>query len=46
MITPGDIKGILATIATPFKEKKDLAVGGLKILTRYLLSGGVDGIMA
>ena len=46
MITPKDVKGIIAAIATPFKENEDLDIDGLKRLTQYLIDGGVDGIMA
>jgi 4-hydroxy-tetrahydrodipicolinate synthase len=46
MITAKDVKGIIAAVATPFKENEDLDPEGLKILTRYLIEGGVDGIMA
>ena len=42
MVSSADIKGI---IATPFKENEDLDIEGLKKLSRYLIDGGVDGIM-
>ena len=46
MITSKDIKGIIAAIATPFKSNEELDIEGLRTLTRYLIDGGVDGIMA
>ncbi len=46
MTTSADVKGVIAAIATPFKENEDLDLDGLKKLTRYLIDGGVDGIMA
>ena len=46
MITSKDIKGVIAAIATPFRDNEDLDIDGLKKLTRYLIDGGVDGIMA
>lgn len=46
MLTSRDIQGVIAAIATPFKENEDLDLEGLKTLTRYLLDGEVDGIMA
>jgi len=46
MLTSQDIQGVIAAIATPFKDNEDLDLAGLKVLTRYLLDGGVDGVMA
>ncbi|MEW6672205.1 MAG: dihydrodipicolinate synthase family protein [Thermodesulfobacteriota bacterium] len=46
MITAKDVTGIIAAIATPFKENEDLDPEGLKTLTRHLIERGVDGIMA
>ena len=46
MLISQDIQGVFAAIATPFKDNEDLDLEGLKTLTRYLLDGGVDGVMA
>lgn len=46
MISSKDVKGVIAAIATPFQENEDLDIEGLKTLTRYLVDGGVDGMMA
>ncbi|MBW1696325.1 MAG: dihydrodipicolinate synthase family protein [Deltaproteobacteria bacterium] len=46
MITSKDIKGVIAAIATPFKDNEDLDLQGLGKLTRHLIDCGVDGIMA
>ena len=46
MITSTDVKGVIAAIATPFKENEDLDLDGLRKRTRVLIDGGVDGIMA
>jgi 4-hydroxy-tetrahydrodipicolinate synthase len=46
MTKGADLSGVIAAIATPFKANEDLDLDGLKILTRYLLDGGVDGIMS
>lgn len=46
MLRSKDIHGVIAAIATPFQDNEDLDLEGLKTLTRYLLDGGVDGIMA
>lgn len=45
MITSKDIHGVIAAIATPFKDNEDLDLDGLITLTKYLLDGAVDGIM-
>jgi len=46
MLISRDIQGVVAATATPFKDNEDLDLEGLKTLTRYLLDGGVDGVMA
>jgi 4-hydroxy-tetrahydrodipicolinate synthase len=46
MISSADVKGVIAAIATPFKDNEDLDLEGLKELTRHLIDSGVDGIMA
>ncbi|MBW2148787.1 MAG: 4-hydroxy-tetrahydrodipicolinate synthase [Deltaproteobacteria bacterium] len=46
MIKGKDVKGIIPAIATPFMDNEDVDYSGLKTLTRYLLDGGVDAIMA
>ncbi len=40
-----DLKGVIAAIATPFDEKGNLDVEGLKKLTQYVADGGVHAIM-
>jgi 4-hydroxy-tetrahydrodipicolinate synthase len=40
-----ELKGVIAAIATPFDEKGELDVEGLKKLTQYVVDGGVHGIM-
>ena len=40
-----DLKGVIAAIATPFNGKERVDVAGLRRLTRYVVEGGVDGIM-
>lgn len=45
MITPKDVKGIIAAIVTPFGDNEDVDYEGLKTLTRYLVDGRVDAIM-
>jgi 4-hydroxy-tetrahydrodipicolinate synthase len=46
MIGPADIGGVIAAIATPFKDNEDLDSKGLAELARHLIAGGVHGIMA
>lgn len=46
MITSEDVEGIIAAIITPFKTNEDVDYEGLKTITRYLVDGGVDAIMA
>ncbi|OGP93773.1 MAG: 4-hydroxy-tetrahydrodipicolinate synthase [Deltaproteobacteria bacterium RBG_16_48_10] len=45
MISGKDIKGIIAAIVTPFSENEEVDYSGLRVITEYLLDGGVDGIM-
>jgi 4-hydroxy-tetrahydrodipicolinate synthase len=40
-----DLKGVIAAIATPFNEQGKIDVSGLRRLTRYVVEGGVHGIM-
>ncbi len=40
-----EIKGVIAAVATPFKARGELDVQGLRKLTRYVVEGGVHGIM-
>ncbi|MGA2465058.1 MAG: 4-hydroxy-tetrahydrodipicolinate synthase [Thermodesulfobacteriota bacterium] len=40
-----DLKGVIAAIATPFNGKEKVDVAGLKKLTKYVVEGGVQGIM-
>ncbi len=40
-----DLRGVIAAIATPFDEHEKVDVSGLKRLTKYVLEGGVHGIM-
>ena len=40
-----DLKGVIAAIATPFNERGNVDAAGLKKLTKYVLEGGVHGIM-
>ena len=45
MIKGKDIKGIIAAIVTPFTQDEEVNYSGLKMITEYLLDGGVDAIM-
>lgn len=45
MISSKDVKGIIAAIVTPFSENEEVDYSGLRVITEYLLDGGVDGIM-
>ena len=40
-----DLKGVIAAIATPFNGKEMVDVAGLKRLTKFVVDGGIDGIM-
>ena len=40
-----DLKGVIAAIATPFNEQGQVDVKGLRRLTKYVLDGGIHGIM-
>lgn len=46
MINGSDLKGIIAAIATPFGPDEEVDYAGLKVITNYLLDGGVDAIMS
>jgi len=45
MIESKDIKGIIASIVTPFSENEEVNYFGLKTITEYLLVGGIDAIL-
>jgi 4-hydroxy-tetrahydrodipicolinate synthase len=40
-----DLKGVIAAIATPFDGNEKVDVSGLKKLAKYVVEGGVHGIM-
>ncbi len=42
---PKDLRGVIAAIATPFNAKEKVDIPGLKKLTKYVMEGGVHGIM-
>jgi 4-hydroxy-tetrahydrodipicolinate synthase len=46
MIESKDLKGIIAAIATPFGADEEVDYAGLKVITKYLIEGGVDAIMS
>ena len=46
MIASENVKGIIPAIATPFMDNEDVDYKGLITLTRYLMDGGADAIMA
>jgi len=46
MISSKDVKGIIAAIVTPFGPDEEVDCAGLKVITKYLVDGGVDGIMS
>lgn len=45
MIDSKNIKGVIAAVVTPFSTDEEVDYSGLKVITEYLLDGGVDGIM-
>lgn len=46
MIDSKDVRGIIAATVTPFGSDEEVDYAGLKVITDYLIKGGVDGIMS
>jgi 4-hydroxy-tetrahydrodipicolinate synthase len=45
VITSNDVRGVIAAIPTPFEHNESLDIEGLKAVTRYVVTSGVQGIM-
>jgi len=45
VLTPADVKGIIAAIVTPFDENGQISAPAIETITEYLVANGVHAIM-